>query len=109
MGKIIGGSAFGQGDALIDTTGAILLGAVHVAAVGAARQDGVETVLALELDGRVNHTTMQVEHLYLLDADGAAAIISELLGLAGRIDHRFLDQLLTRIKNLPTETGTSDA
>ncbi|WP_449408037.1 hypothetical protein [Microbacterium maritypicum] len=103
MSKIIGGSAFGRGDALIDTDKAVLLGNVHVAIIGAARQTGVETVIGLELSGRVNHSTDEHEHLYLMDADGAAAIISDLLGLAGRANPRFLAMLLERIENLPKE------
>lgn len=103
MGKIIGGSAFGRGDALIDATTAILLADVHVAIVGAGRSTGVETVIALELSGRINHSTEQHEALYLLDADGAAAIVSDLLGVAGRADPSFLALLLSRIENLPKE------
>lgn len=102
MGKIIGGSAFGRGDALIDTTGAVLLDATSVAVVGAIGRDGVDTVIALELGGRVNHTADRSETLYLLNADGAAGIISELLGVAGRADPTFLQQLLDRIDDLPT-------
>lgn len=101
MGKITGGSAFGRGDALIDTSGAVLLGGVHVAVVGAGRSTGVETVIALELSGRVNHSPELVDHLYLMDADGAAAIISDLVGLAERADPRFLDLLLNRVHQLP--------
>lgn len=101
MSKIIGGSAFGRGDALIDTRSAVLLEGVDVAVVGAVRKDGVETIIGLELSGRVNHSTERSDVLYLLDADGAAAIISELLGLAGRADPSFLAQLLARIENLP--------
>lgn len=105
MSGIIGGSAFGRGDSLINTEGAVLLGDVHVAVVGALRQNGAETIIALQLAGRVNHSTDQHQALYLLDADGAAAIISELLGLAGRADPRFLELLLSRIENLPKGTS----
>jgi hypothetical protein len=101
MAGIIGGSAFGRGDALIDTTGAVLLDGTSVAVVGALREDGAETCLALELRGRVNQSTERSEVLYLLNADGAAGIISELLGLAGRADPTFLAQLLERIEKLP--------
>lgn len=101
MAGIIGGSAFGRDDALIDTTAAVLLDGTSVAVVGALRETGAETVIALELRGRVNHSTERSEVLYLLNADGAAGIISELLGLAGRADPTFLAQLLTRIEDLP--------
>lgn len=103
MSKIIGGSAFGRGDALIDARRAVLLSDVHVVIVGAARNTGVETVIGLQLGGRINHSNDQHEALYLMDADGAAGIISELLGLAGRADPNFLALLLARIENLPKE------
>lgn len=101
MSGIIGGTAFGQGDALIDTTAAVLLDGASVAIVGAIRQTGAETIIALELRGRVNHSTDRSEVLYLMNADGAAGIISELLGVAGRADPTFLEQLLQRIGDLP--------
>lgn len=101
MSKIIGGSAFGQNDAIIDTRGAILLGNVHVAVIGAVDPTGARTMLALELGGRVNKTTTNTETLYLLDTDGAAVLVSEILGLAGRASPAFLDMLLDRIANLP--------
>lgn len=105
MSKIIGGTPFGRGDALIDASEAVLLAGVSVAVVGAGRPDGVETVVALNLTGRVNKTTTVSDVLYLLDSDGAAAIVSELLGVAHRADPRFLDQLLTRINGLPKEAS----
>lgn len=101
MGKIIGGSAFGRGDALVDTTDAVLLDSTDVALMGALRQTGMETVIGLELGGRINKSTERRETLYLLNADGAAGIISELLGLAERADPTFLQQLLDRIAELP--------
>lgn len=97
----MGGSAFGVGDALIDASRAVLLDHTSVAIVGAVRQTGAETVIALELAGRVNHSTERSEVLYLMNADGAAGIISELIGVAHRADPTFLDQLLKRIGELP--------
>ncbi|WP_439593907.1 hypothetical protein [Microbacterium sp.] len=105
MGAIIGGSAFGVGDALIDTTEAVLLDTTSVAVVGAIRQTGAETIIALELGGRVNHSTERRSQLYLMNADGAAGIISELLGVAHRADPTFLDQLLARIAELPKDAS----
>jgi hypothetical protein len=103
VSKIIGGSAFGRGDSLIDTTDAVLLDETNVAVVGMLRRDGAETALALELGGRINHTQDRTSTLYLLNVDGAAGIISELLGLAERIDPGFLAHLLARIAELPRE------
>ncbi|MCC2031808.1 hypothetical protein [Microbacterium allomyrinae] len=101
MSHIIGGSAFGRGDALIDTTDAVLLDGTSVAVIGALRQEGVETVIALELRGRVNHATERSDVLYLLNGEGAADIISQLLGVAHRANPKFLNELLERIGQLP--------
>jgi hypothetical protein len=103
MGKIIGGSAFGRDDSIVDTSEAVLLDAQTVVLVGALRPDGAETVIGMELGGRINHSNERSDVLYLLNADGAAAIISDLLGLAGRADPTFLAQLLARIDELPRE------
>lgn len=101
MAKIIGGSAFGRGDSLIDTTRAVLLDGISVAVIGRYARTGAETVIGLELEGRVNHSAERSDVLYLMNADGAAGIISELLGLAGRADPAFLEQLIERIEQLP--------
>jgi hypothetical protein len=101
MSKIIGGSPFGRADAIIDTEQAVLLGDVAVAMVGVGRVDGVETAIALELGGRVNKSTTRHETLYLLDADGPAVLIAELLGVADRAHPAFLNELLTKIAALP--------
>lgn len=103
MGKIIGGSAFGRGDSIINTEGSVLLGNVTAAVLGAGRSTGIETIIALELGGRVNHTTTQHETLYLLDADGAASLVAEIFGVAGRVSPAFLELLLDRIAKLPKE------
>lgn len=101
MSKIIGGSAFGKGDSLLDVTGAALLDDVAVCVVGDLTPSGVKTIIALELGGRVNKTTERSETLYLMNVGGAASIISELLGVASRADPHFLEQLLERIEKLP--------
>jgi hypothetical protein len=55
MSHIIGGSAFGIGDALIDPKGgAVLLDNVNVVLVGTAGGGGAGRALAMELEGRVN-------------------------------------------------------
>ncbi len=101
MGKIMGGSAFGRGDALIDTERAVLLGASTVVVIGAMRQSGVETILGLELEGRINKSAEMHDQLYLLDVDGAAALVSEIMGLAARVGPDFLELLMQRIRELP--------
>lgn len=101
MTKIRGGDAFGIGDAEIDVGRAILLDSVTVAVVGTANPSGAGRALALNLEGRLNKGTLRVDAVYLMDTDGAATIISELLGLAGRVGPEFLAELLARIESLP--------
>ncbi|MGY4645875.1 hypothetical protein [Cellulomonas sp. URHB0016] len=105
MSKIRGGDAFGIGDASIDVTRAILLDAVSVAVVGTANPAGAGRALALNLEGRLNKGTTRVDVLYLMDSDGAATIISELLGLAGRVGPDFLAELMARIEAMPRQPG----
>jgi hypothetical protein len=101
MSHITGGSAFGIGDALIDPKGAVLLDEVNVVLVGVAGGEGAGRALAMELGGRVNKSQYRSTVLYVFDSDGAAAIISELFGLAGRISPEFLDELMARVEALP--------
>jgi hypothetical protein len=101
MSHITGGSAFGIGDAIVDVGRAVLLDAVNVVLVGTAGGDGAGRALAMELAGRVNKSQYRSTVLYVFDEDGAAAIISELLGLAGRVSPQFLDELLSRVEALP--------
>jgi hypothetical protein len=101
MSHIIGGSAFGIGDALIDPKGAVLLENVSVVLVGTAGGGGAGRALAMELEGRVNKSQFRSSVLYLMNEDGAAAIISELLGLAHRVSPEFFDELMARVEALP--------
>lgn len=101
MSKINAGSAFGIGDTVIDPEGAVLLDEVTVAVVGTANPDGAGRALALNLEGRINHTQERADVLFLMDADGAAVIISELLGLADRVSPAFFDDLMRRVATLP--------
>ncbi|MDQ2624975.1 MAG: hypothetical protein M3Y20_07430 [Actinomycetota bacterium] len=98
---IIGGTPYGRGDALVDASGAVLLDRVDVVLVSTMSPSGAGRALALELGGRVNKTTRRSSVLYVMDQDGAAAIVSELLGLAARVSPSFLDDLLTRVRDLP--------
>lgn len=101
MTLIRGGNAFGIGDAEIDVRRAVLLDGVTVAVVGTADPTGAGRALAVNLEGRLNKSVERVDVLYLTDADGAASIVAEILGLAARVGPDFLDALLARIDELP--------
>jgi hypothetical protein len=103
--SIIGGSPHGQGDALVDVTGAVLLDDMHVVLVDTLNAFGGTRVIGMQLAGRLNKQTERSDVLYLFDEDGAAAIISELLALAGRAD--FLPQLLERLEQLRDDGNLS--
>lgn len=70
------------GDVLIDTTRAVLLKTTTVA-LGHNRSDGM-TFATLLLTGRINRTQHEARALYMMNADGAASVVAELLGLAQR-------------------------
>jgi hypothetical protein len=101
MSHITGGSAFGQGDSLIDARSAVLLQEVTVVLVDSTSSEGTEPALAMELGGRINKTQQRSTVLYVMNEDGAAAIISQLLGLAHRVGDEFFYQLIARIEALP--------
>ena len=72
---------------VVDATHAVLLDDLTVCLVEPHR-DGRQTgrpCLAMTLAGRVNHLDETAEVLFLFDADGAAAIVTELLALGARL------------------------
>src|SRR3954452_21291431 len=80
---VIGGSPHGRGDALIDARAAVLLDAAEVVLIDTKRE-GEAVAMLLSLSGRINYADDRVTHAYLLNGDGAAGIVAELVGLASR-------------------------
>lgn len=74
---------------------AMNLRSVAVAEVGMEREGKGETVIALELRGNINTTNEEVNPLILCSPDGAALLVSQIIGLVrrGRTGPEF-DQLL---------------
>lgn len=82
-GDIAGpGGPHDRGQVILDTRNSVLLAEVEVAMVDNASDQ--RRFASLVLGGRINRSTDQSRVLYLFDADGAAAIVTELIGLAGR-------------------------
>jgi hypothetical protein len=82
-GDIYGpGGPYDRGQVIIDTRYAVLLEETVVSMVDNP-SDG-RRVASMLLHGRVNRATERTRVLYLFDADGAAAIVTELIGLAAR-------------------------
>ncbi|MDT0306852.1 hypothetical protein RM780_07730 [Streptomyces sp. DSM 44917] len=107
-----GGSIAGPGGprdrhgVILSADRAVLLDASMVCEVEAGEQG---TVLAMWLGGRINRSTERAQILYLLGADGAAAIVTELLALASRIGPDFERQLAERVQRLTDEGATGPA
>lgn len=76
---------YGQGNVLLDARSAVLLDEMDVCLVDTKADEPIAMLLSLQ--GRINYSTERVEHAYLFGADGAAALITELAGLAGRAVH----------------------
>jgi hypothetical protein len=52
------------------------------------------------LEGRINKTTDRARNLYLMNEDGAASLVSELIALAHRIGPEFGERLMQRMRSL---------
>lgn len=86
-GDIAGpGGPFDFGQALLDTRHAVLMDTVEVVKLDDTSHD--ESFIGMKLEGRINRTPERAAILYFFDLDGAAAIITELLALAGRAGWR---------------------
>jgi hypothetical protein len=84
----------GKGETVLDTSQAVLVDDLEVCELATA--DG-RVAMAAFIEGRVNHTEDRVGVLYLVDADGAAAFVSEIVGLAARIGPDFEEAFLARL------------
>lgn len=82
---------------IIDTTDAVLLDSNDVCLM---ETSGGNVVLAMLLEGRINKTTDRARNLYLMNEDGAAALVTELLALAHRIGPEFGERLMARVRHL---------
>lgn len=76
-----------EGTSLIDASRGLLVDDMSVARVDNP-SDG-RTVVALLLEGRVNRSADRASVLALLNGDGVAAIVTELMGLAARMGPDF--------------------
>lgn len=107
----VAGDPTAQGGAVIDTRNSVLLDGVEVALVDDVVRPPASsrpTYLAMELRGRVNRSSDRAEVLYLFDEDGAAAIISELIGLATRIGPEFAERLMERTQEVLRASRAAD-
>lgn len=79
----VAGDPHASGGVLFDARNAVLLDAMEVLLVDDMRP--TESVrMFMVLRGRVNHSDDRIEHGYLYGTDGAAALVSQIIGLATR-------------------------
>lgn len=85
---------------VVDTTNAVLLSNSTVTIVEAARRGEArrEPVVALMLEGRINKAPTRTRVLYMMNGDGAAAIVTELLGIAKRAERQGAPELVAEFK-----------
>ena len=84
-----GGGPHDRNTVAFDTEGAVLLEHAEVAVAHAADDDDV---VALLLSGKVNGSRDRAKVLFLADADGAAAVVTELEALMRRAGAGWLDR-----------------
>lgn len=102
-GDIAGpGGPHDRNSVIVDSTNAVILDACTVAEV--------ETLtgapgLAVLLEGRIAKTTDRARNLYLMDEDGAAALVTELIALAHRMGPAFGERFDARVRHLIDTDG----
>lgn len=104
-GQIAGpGGAYERDAVVVDTRRAVLLAHSSVATFESA---GGESAVALVMSGRINQSTADdvAEVMFLMNADGAAALASEIVGLMGReagdLRDEFMAAFSRRMAELP--------
>lgn len=99
------GGPFDEDAVVIDTTNAVILEGVEVCVVGGVRKGVLDSkpIQALVLRGRINKTDERVQALYLLNEDGAAGIVTELIDVAARAGwgREFTDRVVARLEAMP--------
>lgn len=78
----VAGDPHAHGGALVDARSAVLMDGMEVVLID-TKQDAPVAMMMM-LRGRVNYSRDRAEHAYLFGPDGAAALVTELMMLAGR-------------------------
>lgn len=105
-GAIAGpGGPYDEHSVVFDIKRAVLLEGCEVAILGGVR-DGVldrKPISGLVLRGRINKSDDRVQALYLMNEDGAAGIVTQLIGLASRAGwgHEFVENFQKRLAEMP--------
>lgn len=96
---------YARGSNVLDLREAVLLDANEVILVDRHPDSGDPPAIALMMEGRVNMREERVKQCYVFGPDGAAALISQLTGLAARAGGEFAVEfqalLEQRMRELP--------
>jgi hypothetical protein len=84
------GDPHARGGVLLDARGAVLMDKLDVSLVD-TKQDKVPAMMML-IGGRVNFETRRISQAYLFGPDGAAAVATQLVGLAARAGGPFMTE-----------------
>lgn len=100
-GAIVGdGGAHETGGVILDTRNAVLLQDVTVSTVDPSSGGRGKEYFAMLLAGRVNQTQDNAEVLFIMNTDGAAALVTELLALLvrARVTPGVIDQYVQDLR-----------
>lgn len=116
-GAIVGdGGSHETGGVVLDTRNAILLNDVTVSTVDPEGGGRGKEYFAMLLAGRINQTNESGQVLFIMNTDGAAAVVTQLLALLARADvspaiHTYIADLRRRLDELEADgdlTATQD-
>jgi len=97
-GDIAGpGGPHDRNSVIVDTTNAVILDASTVTQVETLTGT---PALAVLLEGRIARTSDRARNLYLMNEDGAAALVTELIALAHRMGPEFGHRFTARLQHL---------
>lgn len=103
-GEIAGpGGPYDKDAVVVDLTNAVLVDGTQVVMFTPSRGgvEAQEPAIAMILSGKINHSPDRAEVMFVFDFDGAAAIISELIGVASRMGPEALAAIMVRIEEVP--------
>jgi hypothetical protein len=86
----VAGDPHARGGVVLDMRESVLMDYLDVALVDTKQDDAPAMMLVIA--GRVNYQTRRAKQAYLFGADGAAALVTQLAGLAARAGGAFGDE-----------------
>lgn len=95
---------------VIDTTDAVLLDGLTVSLMeGYTNGEPQGLMFAAQMSGRINKTVDRAEVLYLMDEDGVAAIVTEILSCASRSGPEVFARVMAEVDRRMTDLHAADA